>query len=263
MRNADSLDGSEGFPALAELEDGELLALAKGGSQDAYGALFDRHSYAAHRLARHLGHRDDADDIVAEAFAKVLSLLRRGKGPETAFRAYLFTTIRHEVTTRSRLRQRVSPTGDDRHIDQGVPFGGGALDDFEKTTIRAAYESLPQRWRTVLWQLEVEGRQPRELAPLLDLSPNGIAALVSRARSGLREAYLHHHLPAVGAQQDQDCQAARGILAALVRGTAPGRARDKVNQHLSDCLPCLAAYLDLIEVNVVVGGRRGGTPSDR
>lgn len=35
-----------------------------------------------------------------------------------------------------------------------------------------------------------EGRTPAELAPVLGVSPNGVAALACRARKGLRQAYL-------------------------------------------------------------------------
>ncbi len=177
----------DGRPQLDELDDGQLITMARDGHQDAFGVLFARYSYAGRRLARHLGQGEDADDVVSEAFAQILDLLRRGKGPDRAFRAYLFTSIRHESGRRAKARQRVMPTDDDAQIDTAVPFGNGQLDQFEKTAVRAAYESLPDRWRTVLWHLDVEGRKPHELGPLMDLTPNSVSALVYRARAGLRD----------------------------------------------------------------------------
>lgn len=238
---------------LDELEDAELLALARRDHAEAYAALFRRHAYAAHRLARHLGQREEAEDLVSESFALVLDLVRRGKGPDRAFRAYLFTTIRHEAGRRAKARQRVMLTDDHRHIDSVVPFGGGELDDFERSAIRRAYESLPDRWRTVLWHLDVEGRKPQELGPLLDLSPNSVSALVYRARAGLREAYLQQHVNDEGPVAGPVCGNVRPKLSAYVRRTASARERASIGAHLETCSECDAIHSDLREVNREVG----------
>jgi RNA polymerase sigma factor (sigma-70 family) len=250
MQDVDIVDVPGAEAEIRMLEDVELLSLARRGDRQAYGALFERYSYAAHRLARHLGQREDSEDVVAEAFAQVLDLVQRGKGPETSFRAYLFTAIRHESTRRAKARQRVVPT-DNADIDRPVPFGDGRLDGFERTAIRAAYESLPTRWRTVLWHLDVEGRKPQDLSPLLEISPNSVSALVYRARAGLREAYLQQH---VGDAPDrQECREVRSRLSAFVRHTAPRRDRERVHAHLQSCPACMAVHLDLEEVNEDVG----------
>lgn len=54
---------------------------------------------------------------------------------------------------------------------------------------RRAFLSLPARWRAVLWQTEVEGRTPAELAPAAGMTPNGVAQLAWRARLGLAMAW--------------------------------------------------------------------------
>ena len=74
--------------------DAELIAAVRGGDNEAYGLLFERHVEAARRLARQLVRGSDADDLVSEAFAKVLTVLQRGDGPDLAFRAYLLTAVR-------------------------------------------------------------------------------------------------------------------------------------------------------------------------
>ncbi len=253
MQNVDTVNVSGAELSLVDLDDQELLTWARAGHQEAYAALFSRYSYAALRLARHLGQKEDSDDVVSESFAQVLDLLRRGKGPEHAFRAYLFTTIRHECARRAKARQKVVPTDDVRQIDTVVPFGDGKLDDFERSAIRAAYESLPPRWRTVLWHLDVEGRKPHELGPLLHMSPNSVSALVYRARSGLREAYLQEHVREDGPVDSDRCRDVRAKLSAFVRRTATVRDQEKVHAHLDSCEACMAVYLDLREVNQEVG----------
>jgi RNA polymerase sigma factor (sigma-70 family) len=253
MQNVDAVDVSGAELDLVDLDDGSLLAMARSGNSDAYAALFSRYSYAAHRLARHLGQKEDSDDVVSEAFAQVLDLLGRGKGPETAFRAYLFTTVRHECARRAKARKRVMPTDDMQQIDSPVAFGNGDLDDFERSAIRAAYESLPLRWRTVLWHLDIEGRKPHELGPLLGLSANSVSALVYRARAGLREAYLQQHVKDDQPGDSVTCAEHRAKLSAFVRRTASVRDQERVHTHLESCADCMAIYLDLKEVNRDVG----------
>ncbi|MEJ7634298.1 sigma-70 family RNA polymerase sigma factor [Aeromicrobium sp.] len=242
-----------GEVALEELDDNELLDLTRQENAGAYAVLYDRYVYSARRLARHLGQREEADDVVSESFAQVLDLLQRGKGPDRAFRAYLFTTIRHESGRRAKANKRVMPTDDESQIDATVSFGGGQLDEFESSAIRAAYESLPERWRTVLWHLDVEGLKPNEIAPLLDMKPNSVSALVYRARSALRDAYLQQHVNHGDEPRARTCREVRRGLAAVVRRTAGNREQEKVHSHLQSCEDCMAVYLDLHEVNRDVG----------
>ena len=73
--------------------DAELISRVRGGDVAAYGELFSRHVDAAKRLSRQLVRGPDADDLVSEAFAKVLTVLQGGGGPDVAFRAYLLTSV--------------------------------------------------------------------------------------------------------------------------------------------------------------------------
>ena len=46
----------------------------------------------------------------------------------------------------------------------------------------------------MLWYTEVEGLDPHDVAPIMGLSANGVAALAYRAREGLRKAWLQEHV---------------------------------------------------------------------
>ena len=93
--------------------DAELIAAVRGGDAEAYGALFERHAGAARNLARQHSRNDaDADDLVSEAFAKVLQVLHSGGGPDVSFRAYLFTTLRRVAYDRTRAGAKVQLTDD-------------------------------------------------------------------------------------------------------------------------------------------------------
>lgn len=164
--------------------DTELMIRARAEDREAFGLLFVRHREVAVRVARRLSARNDVDDVVAEAFARVLAQVADGRGPLTSFRAYLLTAVRHEAARRRVVARRWDLLADLDPVADVV--GVDEVDD----AVRAACRSLPPRWREVLWQLEVEGRRPHEIAGELGLTPNAVSALGHRARAGLRAAYL-------------------------------------------------------------------------
>ena len=71
------------------LSDDELVLLARDGDAAAYGELWQRHSGIGKSIARRFYEVADADDLVSEAFARILSTIQRGGGPRSGFRPYL------------------------------------------------------------------------------------------------------------------------------------------------------------------------------
>lgn len=171
--------------------DTELITAARGGSATAYAELYNRHRPAAYNLARQLARSPaEADDLVSEAFARLLDTLRGGGGPDSAFRAYLLTALRHCAYDRSRRERRVELSEDVASFAPGVPFVDTAVAGLDRSLAARAFARLPERWQTVLWHTEIEGRSSAEVGELLGISPNAAAALIGRARDGLRRAYL-------------------------------------------------------------------------
>ncbi len=232
--------------------DAELITAVRGGDAAAFGQLYARHVDAARRLARTLVRgTSDVDDLVAETFAKLLGKLKDGGGPDTAFRAYLLTSLRNAFYDRTRRDRREEITDDLTRHDAGVPFVDTAVEGLERSLAARAFARLPERWQVVLWHTEVEGDSPAEVAPLLGLTPNGVSALAYRARERLRQAYLQEHL--VDAAGD-DCQWAIERLGAHVRGGLAAREGARVENHLRECDRCRALYVELGEVNAGLRG---------
>ena len=179
--------------------DVDLIAASRAGDAAAYDSLYRRHLAAAYGLARQLvRNRAEADDVVAETFAKILDLLHRGGGPDDAFRPYLLAAVRRAAYDRHRAERRQLVTDEMEAFDRGVSFADPAVADLERTLIARAFASLPERWQAVLWHTEIEGARPADVAPLLGLTANSVAALAYRAREGLRQAYLQMHLSGAG-----------------------------------------------------------------
>jgi RNA polymerase sigma factor (sigma-70 family) len=229
-----------------ELSDAELISSVRGGDVSSYGDLFARHREAATRLACQLVSAPDADDLVSEAFAKVLNVLLAGGGPDVAFRAYLLTAVRRLHVDKIRATARATPTDDLTPYENPEPFADTVIAGFEGGAAAKAFASLPERWQLVLWHLEVEGQKPADIAPLLGMSANSVSALAYRAREGLRQAYLQMHTSDL---VDPDCQWTHAKLGAYVRKGLSRRDVQKVETHLDGCRRCTAMYLELDEVN--------------
>lgn len=238
------------LPTLDGPGDAELISAVRAGDLDAYGELFARHVEAARRLARQLVSAGDVDDLVSESFAKVLSVLQKGGGPDLAFRAYLLTSLRRLHVDRIRAGARLRTTDDLTAYDPGVPFEDTAVSGFENAAAAKAFSSLPERWQQVLWHTEVEGQKPADIALLLGMSANSVSALAYRAREGLRQAFITMH--AQDAVEDA-CTTTRANLGAYIRNGISRRDAAKVEAHLQECRPCAAIYLELVEVNSDLG----------
>lgn len=232
--------------------DADLIDATRAGDTGAYGALYERHVHAARRLGRVLAHDTaEADDLVSETFAKVLSTLRAGRGPELAFRAYLLTTLRNTFYDRTRRDKKVEFTDDMSRHDPGEAFVDTALDGQERRYAAQAFRRLPERWQVVLWHTEVEGESAAQVAPLLGLSPNGVAALAYRARERLRQMYLQAHIQDSPAAT---CRWTADRLGAKVRGGLASRDGTKVDEHLQECAACKLLFVELTEVNSGIRG---------
>lgn len=137
----------------------------------------------AHRILRDA---DLTDDVVQEAYCQLLHALRAGKGPDDSARGYVFTSVR-----RLAYRQRIA---NEKIVLLADPIGdrprSRSGDEHTGTRITAAWQSLPRRWRYMLWLVDVDGYTPAELAPALRITPSAVSSLVLRARRALRQAYL-------------------------------------------------------------------------
>ena len=187
----------------------------------------------------------------SDAFARVYSIVRGGGGPDVAFRAYLFTVVRRLAHSRVEAGRRVQPTDDMATFESAFGSVSGvddpALAGFERGVVAKAYGSLPERWQAVLWYTEIERLQPAQVAPLLGLTANGVAALAYRAREGLREAYLQQHLGHRADRHlpDRQRQARARTCAAGWRSVRPRRC----GRTWRPARPAASLVLELGDVN--------------
>ncbi|MFE0772949.1 sigma-70 family RNA polymerase sigma factor [Streptomyces sp. NPDC058861] len=243
--------------------DADLVQLMRDGDDSAYEELFRRHSEAVRRYARTCC-RDahTADDLTAEVFARTLQAVRGGAGPEQAVRAYLMTTVRRVAANWARTQKREhlvedfavfaaeaarsSEVSDQDTLDLGADVL--AMHEAEQSLAMQAFRSLPERWQAVLWHTTVEEESPSEVAPLFGLTANATAVLASRAREGLKQAYLQAHV-SQSLTAGGDCARYADRLGAYARGGLRMRAERGLRKHLEECAKCRLAAGELAHVN--------------
>ncbi|PSM39315.1 RNA polymerase subunit sigma-24 [Streptomyces dioscori] len=236
--------------------DAELIGWMRSGDDTAYEELYRRHADAVRRYARTCC-RDahTADDLTAEVFARMLQAVRGGSGPEYSVRAYLLTTVRRVAAgwTKSARREhlvddfavfaaqaaRGSELSDDTASDE-LGADVRAMHEAEQSMAMQAFRSLPERWQAVLWHTEVEDESPSEVATLFGLDANGTRVLASRAREGLKQAYLQAHVSAT-LTADEECARYADRLGAYARGGLRTRAERGLRKHLEECAKCRLA----------------------
>lgn len=228
------------------IDEQNLLSRLRGGQDEAFSELFELHAPAVRRLARGIAaDHSEAEDITAETFFRVLRAIKRGKGPNDNVRGYLLTVARR-VAWEWKGASHDVPVSDDELTSRAGVSEFNASRTAEHTLITRAFTSLPERWRTVLWQTEVEGEQPAAVGPKFGLSANATAALARRARQGLRAAYLQAHLAtnkgAVG------CRSVLEKLGSYTAGSVTGAEASRISAHLSACSGCRSTHDELRDV---------------
>ena len=147
--------------------------------------LYERHAPAAGRLAYLLtGDRPAAEDLVQEAFVRVVGRFRHLRVPD-AFEAYLRRTIVNLHTSQLRRRRL-----ERAHLEREQAAAQKASPAMPEVGVREelwqALQELPARQRAAVVLRYYEDLSERETASLLHCSPNAAKSLVARAMETLR-----------------------------------------------------------------------------
>jgi len=147
----------------------------------AFSAFYSKTSRALWAYVyRVTGNAADADDIVQEAFCR---LLRVGlEAGEEEWRRYLYRIASNLVVDRWRHRKRQE--GDERAKKFAAPPESGRGDDAD---VARTFATLTSRERALLWLAYVEEESHEEIAASLGLGRRSIKVLLFRARRRLRD----------------------------------------------------------------------------
>lgn len=224
-------------------DDSILLTQLRGGSIEAYEALWRRHVSAALRVARIIA-PNRTEDLVADSFLAVYQQVAiKGNGPESAFRAYLFTTMRNTAIQWSKADRREVTL---EEFEGAVEEDGWSILETQTTSTQLldAFQALPDRWQRALWLAEIEQAPRPKIAADLGIKPNAVSALLRRARIGLRAQWLIHTIP--NSLRVDPLHVASQVLAE-VTGEKLTISKEQYRAHLRSCETCEELRSDLRE----------------
>jgi RNA polymerase sigma-70 factor (ECF subfamily) len=179
---------------VGELDDAQLVALAKQSDSAAFEVLYRRHAGFAINLAvRIQGNATDAEDVVHDAFVRVHTRLGELR-ESTAFRAWLGSIVIRLVHTRLRKRRLLQTLGlhsQDR-IDLDVVASDEASPEVraQLAQLYALLRDMPASDR-IAWTLRyVERHRLEAVAELMSCSLATVKRRIQRAQRFLSERFV-------------------------------------------------------------------------
>jgi len=192
--------------------DARLAERIRAGQAEALGELYDRHASTALATAlRVVGSREEAEDVVHEAFVAVWRKIDRFDAERGALRAWLMTVVRNRAIDRVRARRpRMDlDDADERSLLRTGPnpTWEAALARASASDIQAALATLPDEQRHAVELAYFEGYTYREVADLTGVPPGTANGRLRLALAKLREALQGSSgapLPAAGAMLSEE-----------------------------------------------------------
>src|SRR4051794_10542404 len=132
----------------AERSEEQLLAAVRAGDRPAYAELWSRLEPDARRYAQRYVGAGDVEDVVSEAFAKMLRALQNGRGPTESPLQYLLVAARTTAFSLTKANARSADSAS-RYGATEPALVVFAVDADER--LIEAFRALPPRWRNVLW----------------------------------------------------------------------------------------------------------------
>jgi len=181
-----------------------LLDRARDGDAAACEQLFAAHVGRAYRLAyRVMGSREDAEDVVQDAFVRCFRALPKHRG-EASFSTWVMRIIMNEsiraLQKKRRRERRWLWTAQRQGESDGNAFAEAVDARFVSSAVAEALDKLRPRDRTLLVMRYAEGYSAAEMGELLNQPAGTVRSHLFRARQRLREL-LEPHL---GSQDLED-----------------------------------------------------------
>jgi RNA polymerase sigma-70 factor (ECF subfamily) len=163
-----------------------LIAGLRAGGREAFRELFDRHKDPMLRLAnRILGHREDAEDAVQDAFVAVHARIGSFRG-ESAFSTWLYRiTVNACLQARRRRGSKDERALSDAATAELTSRARAGGDDEARALLEREIDALPPRQRMVFTLAAIEELPQVEVAAILDLSPGTVRYHLHEARRRL------------------------------------------------------------------------------
>lgn len=172
-----------------------LVRKARDGDYAAFERLYERHRTLVYRFAYQMApRRDDAEDMVQEAFVRAYQNLHRYRD-EAKFTTWLLRIVTNLATDQARMNNRRGALEQQEAagsltwmttVVNEDPIHNLTLED-TRDVIRRALSALPPHHRSVIILRDIEEREYPDIASILGCTIGGAKLRVLRARRALKE----------------------------------------------------------------------------
>ncbi len=187
------------LPALAGIDESELVTLARTGDARSFSELVRRYEGKIFRLAQHITqNREDAEDVLQETFLKAYEHLDQFQG-NSKFYTWIvriavnqaLMKLRRRKTDRSVSLDETIDTGDDTLVREIAAWDENPEQQYSREELggilEGAVASLEAPYRSVFVLRDIDELSTEETAEALGLSVPAVKSRLLRARLQLRE----------------------------------------------------------------------------
>jgi RNA polymerase sigma-70 factor (ECF subfamily) len=161
--------------------DEQLMLDVRGGSREAFEALFDRYRGAVWRFFRRRSiDTARAEELLQDVFVAVFQNARQYE-PRSAFRSYLFGIAYNMLLAERRHASR-------RSTEPLADMPAASIDADDSLWVRDALAKLDMQAREIVMLREYEQLTYQDIADLLRLPLNTVRSRLFRARMDLKAA---------------------------------------------------------------------------
>ncbi|HEY8485695.1 MAG TPA: sigma-70 family RNA polymerase sigma factor [Longimicrobiales bacterium] len=170
------------------MTDALLVERVRRGEVEAYGELVRRHMRRAFSIAyRIVRHREDAEDVVQDAFVRALErldTLKRGR----PFHPWFYRIVVNRALSCWRSRAvRAAEAVPEEAVGDSTPEGDAERSELRRR-LAEALDALPESERIVVQLSELDGLTSAEIAEILGEPAGTVRYRLHQARRRLRAA---------------------------------------------------------------------------
>jgi RNA polymerase sigma factor (sigma-70 family) len=216
-------------PLLRLQSDERLVALVRRGNTGAFEVLVARYQARLLAFCRHLlGSREDAEDVLQEAFASAYNAMLGDDRPINV-RPWLYRIARNRCLNHMRRQQPIGVDSMDVHLSEhGTSTADKVHQREEFRLLVGDITGLPETQRTALVLREMDALSYEQIAEAMETTVPSVKSLLVRARVSLAEAAQSRALT---------CEQVRTELAEIAEGLQR-KPSASVRRHVKGCDRC-------------------------
>jgi RNA polymerase sigma-70 factor (ECF subfamily) len=174
---------------LSHLDDESLIRQIQTGSRDAFAALVNRHSNRFYRIAyRLVSHKEDAEDIVQEAFLKLWYRPELWNPSKRAkFTTWFYKVVINLCLDHKRKKKPLDLPEGIEFVDAN-PGQEALLDAYQRQFMLERFiHELPERQQLAINLCFYEGLSNNEAAEIIGIKLKALQSLIMRAKTALKD----------------------------------------------------------------------------